>query len=183
MSPVQEALIGASAHPVRSLQNQLLGVFDLSGFIRAIHGMDDARIADAVDTLYGAIGQAVTSTGGRVVKYLGDGGLAVWPPEQADAAVAAALAMRAPVAAALLGLGVRTELVVRFHAGQVMAGEFGPDREFDVVGPEVFVAFRLPARTISLSAEAFRLLGSNARAGLKKHTEPVVYIPSGDPRP
>jgi hypothetical protein len=45
------------------------------------------------------------------------------------------------------------------------------------------LAATLPARTVSLSAEAFRCLGNGERKPFKKHTSPVVYIPVDDPRP
>jgi class 3 adenylate cyclase len=169
--------------PVRTLQPLVIGAFDLSGFLRATRGFDDHRLADVVDHVYLAIGAAVASSGGRVVKFLGDGALAVWPPDRADAAVEATLRLRDELAASLLALGVRSDLVARIHHGEVMAGEFGPDRGYDVIGTDVFTVFRLPARTLAVSAEAFRRLGPDTRARLHKHTEPVVYIPAGDPRP
>jgi hypothetical protein len=52
-----------------------------------------------------------------------------------------------------------------------------------VIGNEVNVAATLPARTVSLSTEAFRRLENGKRGGFKKHTPPVVYIPVDDPRP
>jgi hypothetical protein len=47
----------------------------------------------------------------------------------------------------------------------------------------VVTAFRLQAKTVSLSAEAFRALSPELRRSFKKHTPPVVYIPASDPRP
>jgi hypothetical protein len=52
-----------------------------------------------------------------------------------------------------------------------------------VIGSEVNLAATLPARTVSLSAEAFRRLESGERKAYRKHTAPVVYIPVDDPRP
>ncbi|HEX5630679.1 MAG TPA: adenylate/guanylate cyclase domain-containing protein [Acidimicrobiia bacterium] len=160
-----------------------MGAFDLSGFLRATQGFDDQRLADVVDQVYQLIAAAVEASGGRVVKYLGDGGLAVWPTEQADAAIEAVLRLRSMVGPELERLGVRSELVCRVHAADVVAGEFGPNRSFDVIGSGVFTLFRLPARTVAVSAEAFRKLSPEMRSRLKKHTEPVVYIPVADPRP
>jgi class 3 adenylate cyclase len=169
--------------PVRSLQTLLIGTFDLKGFTRAIRGLDSARVADIVDALYLTLGEGVTRSGGRIVKYLGDGALAVWPPEAADSALEAMLELRNSVAAAIGKHGMKSELVVRLHCGDAVAGEFGPDRQYDVFGGEVLVAFNLPVSTASVSAEAFRRLSPAMRARLQKHTEPVVYIPIGDPRP
>ena len=169
--------------PARSVQTLLFGTFDLRGFTRAIRGLDHGRVADIVDAMYLKVGEGVARSGGRIVKYLGDGALAVWPPDAADAALKAMLELRSSVAAAIGEYGIRSELVVRLHCGDAVAGEFGPDRQYDVFGGEVLVAFNLPVSTASVSAEAFRRLSPEMRARLQKHTEPVVYIPIGDPRP
>lgn len=169
--------------PSRSRQRLLIATFDVAGFVRAVRSLDDEAISGAVDSLYLAVGAAVAGAGGRVVKYLGDGALAVWPPEHADRAVAAALALRGDVRRRLASFGVAGELEVTFHCGEVVAGEFEPDRRFDVIGREVFVAFLLPVRTMSLSAEAYRLLTPEMQARFTMHSEPVVYVPSDDPGP
>ena len=59
----------------------------------------------------------------------------------------------------------------------------GDDMRFDLIGNEVNIAATLPARTIALSPEAFRLLTPDDRQAWKKHTPQVVYIPADDPRP
>lgn len=59
-------------------------------------------------------------------------------------------------------------------AARVVVGPFGAEARFDVIGNEVNVAATLPARTVSLSAEAFRRLKSGKRRAFKKHRAPVV---------
>ncbi|HSM01076.1 MAG TPA: adenylate/guanylate cyclase domain-containing protein [Acidimicrobiia bacterium] len=172
-----------SARPVRAAEPLVLGAFDVRGFVVAVRGLDDTRIADAVDALYLAIDEMVNASGGRVVKFIGDGALAVWPPDRADDALGAMIELRERALSALDPFGIRGDLICRMHHGEVVAGEFGPKRTYDVIGKDVFLAFTLPARTLSVSAEAFRKLGDEARSLLKKHTEPIVYIPVGDPRP
>ena len=172
-----------SARPVRATEALVLGAFDIKGFVAAVRGLDDTRIADAVDALYLVIDGLVGASGGRVVKFIGDGALAVWPPDRADDALRAMIELRARAVAVLEPYGIPGDLICRMLHGEVVAGEFGPGRTYDVIGTDVFVAFTLPARTLSVSAEAFRKLGPESRTLLKKHTEPVVYIPAGDPRP
>ena len=76
-----------------------------------------------------------------------------------------------------------SRVVVKAHFGRAVAGPFGQGDRFDVIGSEVSLAATLPARTVSLSAEAFRCLESGERTAYRKHTAPVVYIPVDDPRP
>ena len=172
-----------SARPVRAIEALVLGAFDIKGFLVAVRGLDDTRIADALDAFYLVTDEIVRGSGGRIVKYIGDGALAVWPPDRADDALQAMIDLRVRSLEAMEPFGIRGELVCRMHHGEVIAGEFGPGRTYDVIGNDVFVAFTLPARTLTVSSEAFRRLGPDSRAVLKKHTEPVVYIPVGDPRP
>ena len=73
--------------------------------------------------------------------------------------------------------GLDSRVVVKAHFGRAVAGPFGRDGRFDVIGAEVNVAAVLPARTVSVSAEAFRCLENGERRAYKKHTAPVVYIP------
>ncbi len=72
---------------------------------------------------------------------------------------------------------------MKAHFGDAIAGPFGADGHYDVIGNEVNIAATLPARTVSLSADAFRRLDEEARRAFKKHTAPAVYIPVDDPRP
>jgi len=163
----------------------LIGFFDMAGFTRVAQALDDQVLAEVVDIVYTAIGEAVATSGGRVLKYIGDGALATWPPEQADAAVASAIGLRRYIGERLQSYGVHSEPVIRFHFGPVVAGKFGPvgAEVDDITGKHVFIAARLPARTLSVSADAFRRLSPELRKQLKKHSEPVVYIPVDDPRP
>jgi class 3 adenylate cyclase len=124
-------------------------------------------------------------SGGRVIKYMGDGAMLCWPPQRADDALASLVALRAEVKAWAAAEGWETALIVRLHCGTVIAGDFGPagHAQFDLLGNAVAVAARLQAQTISVSADAFRRLSPESRQLLKKHTPPVVYIPLNDPRP
>lgn len=74
-------------------------------------------------------------------------------------------------------------MILKAHFGRAVIGPFGTAARFDVIGNEANVAATLPARPVSLSAEAFRCLESGKRKALRKHTAPVVYIPVDAPRP
>jgi len=167
----------------RAVRRMLISFIDIAGFARGAERTTDERLVGLLDRYYERIGAAAAAAGGTLVKLIGDGALLVFPPERADDAVAALLALRAEVPA--LFEGWHAELVVKLHAGDVVCGLFGPrdDRRFDVIGGEVNIAARLPTRSFAISAEAFRCLSKDARTRFKKHTPPVTYIPSDDQRP
>ncbi len=118
----------ASARTERAL---LIVFADLTRFMVNSRSTPAGTLAELLDGYYRHVEGLVSTADGRVVKFMGDAFLAVWPEERAGAGVAATL----------------------------------------------------PARTVSLSAEAFRCLENGERKAYKNHTAPVVYIPVDDPRP
>ncbi len=165
-------------------EKALLIVFaDLTRFMVNSRGTPDAALAELLDGYYRHAEGAVETAGGRMVKFMGDAFLAVWPEERAGAGVAALPGLKRDIDAWWTAKGWDTHVVVKAHFGRVVAGPFGAEGRFDVIGNEVNVAATLPARTVSLSAEAFRRLENGERKPFKKHTAPVVYIPVDDPRP
>lgn len=163
----------------------LIAFLDITPFTRASSRRTDDEIAELMDEYYASITDAVRPSGGRVVKFLGDGALAVWPEGYADDGVATLLALRDRVNGLLRARGWDASFLAKAHYGTAVAGEFGkaPDQRFDIIGGAVMTAARLEARTISISPAAFRQLKPETRKRLRKHTPPVVYIPADDPRP
>ena len=167
-------------------QDELLIVFlDLARYSAFARAMPDREVAGLMDEFYGLVGAATEASGGRTVKFTGDGALLTWPVEDADRAIPALLELRTRVKAWAATRGWATELVVKAHAGSAVCGTFGPPAcaQYDVIGSAVAIAASLETRTMALSADAFRKLGPETRKMFKKHTPPVVYIPAEDRRP
>jgi len=165
-------------------ETPLLIVFaDLTRFMVNSRGTPDAALAELLDGYYRHAEGAVAAAGGRVVKFMGDAFLAIWSEDGAGAGVAALPAIKRGIDAWWAAKGWDSRVVVKAHFGPAIAGAFGADGRFDVIGNEVNIAATLPARTVSVSAEAFRRLESDARRAFQRHTPPVVYIPVDDPRP
>jgi class 3 adenylate cyclase len=156
---------------------------DLTRFMVNSRSTPDATLADLLDGYYRYAELLVSAGRGRLVKFMGDAFLAVWPEAHAGEAVEALPGLKGDIDAWWAAKGWDSHVVVKAHFGRAVVGPFGADGRFDVIGNEVNVAATLPARTVSLSAEAFRCLENGRRGGFKKHTAPAVYIPVGDPRP
>lgn len=169
--------------PVRAEQDLLIVFADITRFQHNARGTPDVALAELMDAYYRFAEGEVSRSGGKLVKFIGDAMLAVWPEEAASAGVASLPVVKKNIDAWWAGKGWDSRLVVKAHFGRCVAGPFGTEGRFDVIGNEVNTAATLPARTISLSTEAFRRLDEAGRKAWKKHTEPVVYIPSEDPRP
>lgn len=168
---------------VRAEQPLLIVFADLTRFMVNARGTPDAALAELLDGFYREAARLVDRSGGRVVKFMGDAFLAVWPEERASAGTAALPALKRDIDAWWSEKGWDSRIVVKAHFGTVVAGAFGAEGAYDVIGNQVNIAATLGARTIALSPEAFRCLGEAERKAWKKHTPQVVYIPSEDRRP
>src|SRR5216684_350128 len=129
---------------------------DLRGFTRASDRLPRDAIIALLNDYFDTMGAIVTDSGGEILKFMGDGMLAIFPvPSGDDPAETATRAARAAASAsdAILVLNrIRSaagEPTVRFglalHIGEVMFGNIGASQrlDFTVIGPAVNHAARL----------------------------------------
>ena len=156
----------------------LIAFTDLDRFTSTVDRLDNADTARVMHAYYEMAGSTLRACGGRVVKFIGDATLAVFPAERVDDGVLGLLELKESTDRFMAERGWDCRLTVKVHFGPVIAGEYGsgPDRRYDVIGKSVNVAARLESSGFALSAEAFRKLGPEVRARFKKHTPPISYI-------
>jgi adenylate cyclase len=132
---------------------------DLRGFTSISETLSRTDTIKLLNRWFDSIGGAVTENGGEILKFMGDGMLAVFPveetPEQTCAlalkAAQEALANHDELNADLANDG--HELKLRFglalHLGEVEFGNIGADErlDFTVIGPAVNQAARLESLT------------------------------------
>jgi adenylate cyclase len=159
---------------------------DMRGFTRLADRLPPQILVDLLNRYFDCQVPPILEHGGEVLKFMGDGLLAIFPIGEAAApvcaqALAAALAARANVAAMQ---GADEETGVRFglalHVGDVLYGNIGSGNRLDFtsIGPAVNLAARLEnlagqlGRTIVASQEfashcgnAFAPIGRFAVAG------------------
>jgi class 3 adenylate cyclase len=167
----------------RAEQSLLIVFADITRFTVNARATPNPALAELMHAYYERASDLVGAAGGRIVKFMGDAFLAVWAEADARAGAASLQGIKRDVDAHWASLGWDSRLVMKAHYGRVVAGPFGADGRFDVIGSEVNIAATLPARTIALSPEAFRCLSEDKRKTWKKHTPQVVYIPAEDRRP
>ncbi|HBS51045.1 MAG TPA: adenylate/guanylate cyclase domain-containing protein [Rhodobacteraceae bacterium] len=130
-------------------------MFDLSGFTRLSETLDGNAVVDMLNAYYAPVVEVIEGHGGEVLKFLGDGLLAVFVRDDEAEAGAAALdtveAIRAVMAdtdAHRAGEGLTvTGCTMALYAGEVAYGNIGGRNrlDFTVIGPAVNTAARLSA--------------------------------------
>jgi adenylate cyclase len=131
---------------------------DLRGFTERSDRLPSHRMIAILDALFDAQARAIAEHGGEILKFIGDGVLAVFPvepgAEPATVAQAALVAARAALDAVaslnetpLLAEEPPLEIVVALHVGTVNYGNIGAaDRlDFTVIGPAVNLVNRIEA--------------------------------------
>lgn len=161
----------------------LIAFTGLNRYAAQVGGRDDLEVARVMAAYYELATVTIASSGGRVVKFIGDATLAVFPAEHVDRGVLGLLEFKHTADRFMADWGWDCHLVVKVHYGTVAQGHFGAgaDRRYDVLGKAVNIAARLESSGgVTLSAEAFRQLGPDVRQRFKKHTPPITYIRQED---
>jgi adenylate cyclase len=196
--PADAVLAGAIKRGDRRHIDAAILFSDLRGFTAMSERLGEADLFAALDRYFEAVVEAVRGGGGDVLKFLGDGVLAIFPVEAAGSrAAACGAALRAIdharerlVGAAAVD-GTPLVFTATLHVGQVVYGNIGsPDRlDFTVLGRAVNLVSRLEglakelARPLLCSA-AFAAaldapLASLGRFALRGVTEPEeVFAPA-----
>lgn len=123
-----------AAHP--RLGRRVLVLVDLAGYAKAFTHHDDATMASFTQAYYGVCAQVLEGAGGRIVKFVGDACLAVFPVDHAQGAVEAVRSLDGQVSALAAEQGIPVGMGANLHLGEVMEGLFGPEghARYDVIG-------------------------------------------------
>jgi class 3 adenylate cyclase len=160
-------------------KTETLGVafFDLSRMAEWASTEQDAVVASFFQEFYALAAEHIEGAGGRIVKFMGDAGLTVFPEDRAEDVIFALAEFARASREAAQGYGLDTYLNVNVHVGPVLTGSFGPPgaERYDVIGKTVNIAARLGRRGITLSAQAFRCLSAEGRKRFDKLMQPITY--------
>jgi adenylate cyclase len=184
--PGARILRGEFRRGVGETINAAILMADLRGFTRISDERPTTEVIAALNLYFDALVSAVHGHGGQVLKFMGDGLLAIFPLGDAAfahytarQAVDAALEARAAVAGINAGRGEHGLPELRFnvglHVGEVVFGNIGAaDRlDFTAIGPAVNVTARLEALAARLGAF---LVMSEPFAALAAESRPVASL-------
>jgi class 3 adenylate cyclase len=160
----------------------LIAFTDLTLFTRYCLAHPDEEVFNTIREYFLLHGQIVEEAGGVVIKHMGDAALIAFPQEKAEAGILALKKLRDESDLWLREHGMRSRLQVKVHFGEAIVGEVGTPgwKRKDIYGESVNLAATLPGSGFSMSPQAFRTLGPDARTLFKKHTPPITYIARED---
>ena len=154
-------------------------VVDLAGFAREFRSNSDSEMAAFTHEYYRIAGDVIEEQGGKIIKFIGDAVLSIFPPDAASETVSAAIMMQRSVTKLAQDLGFEVGLGANIHFGEAVATEFGTgsNRRFDVIGRTINQTFLLGRGSgIRLSERLYRKLPSGERSPWDKRKLPAVYI-------
>ena len=156
-------------------QRLVMVMVDLAGFSKAIAPLSSMQLAELVDAFYRLMADAIESHGGRVIKFIGDGCLAVFDESDAVAAVSCVGDVVEPIRALGRAHGVALDLGANVHLSVVVEGDLG-GRSTDIIGAGVIHVFRMGAGPgIRISEPVYRKLPNDQRGRWAKHQPPATY--------
>ncbi len=166
-----------SGGPARFTERKLVMlVVDLAGTTRLVARFDSTELAELINSFYAMCGAAVKDHGGRIVKFIGDGCLAVFPEGEGVAAIDAALDINRRLGTIRKDWKIDAEIGANVHQSVVAEGDFEPDGQYDVTGTGVFYTFRMGGGPgMRISEPVYRQLPNDRRGPWEKHRPPATY--------
>jgi len=136
--------------------NAVLWSSDVRSFTAFSDRVPGQQVIAKLDQIFDGQARAIAKHGGEILKFIGDGLLAIFPvdaPDQAALAAAEALAAADEALASVQALGPHSpgeapfKMVIALHYGSAIYGNIGAaDRlDFTVIGPDVNLVSRIEA--------------------------------------
>ena len=127
--------------------------FDLKGFTRLSEAMPGTAVIDMLNDYFAVVVEVVEGHGGNVLKFMGDGLLAIFDMDQVANAQRVAIEAALELRDAFISLNERREadgltttgFTLALHAGDVLYGNIGGKTrlDFTVIGPAVNTTSRI----------------------------------------
>lgn len=134
-----ELLSVALRNTERKPAKLVIAFTDLSHFKHVTSRVSDAELADTMDDYYRLVTTVAEQGKGRVVKFIGDAALLVFPGDKPDDALRTIITLRTESDRFMVDRDWECRFSAKVHLGHVIAGDFGPkgSRRYDIMGRDV----------------------------------------------
>ncbi|HOD38916.1 MAG TPA: adenylate/guanylate cyclase domain-containing protein [Candidatus Wallbacteria bacterium] len=156
----------------------LVSFFDLTNFVKITNSHSGLELFGLLSDFYEMTDRIIRENGGRIIKFIGDAGLIVFEPQNADRGVKALMRLQKDSETFFESRKVHTRLIVKAHFGSAACGKIcsGGGRRLDVFGETVNTAATLASKGFAISPQAFRKLSAETRKLFHKLTPPITYV-------
>lgn len=150
----EQILEGATTRGSGTTLSAAIMICDLRNFTLLSGSQHRDHVIDILNDYFDLIADPIEKFGGEILKFMGDGLLAVFPLNRPDACqrLIAALAAAYEASARRTSTKFPVQFGTGVHVGEVMYGNIGSRRrlDFTVIGPAVNLASRLETLTKQL---------------------------------
>lgn len=158
----------------------LVCMTDITGFARISQ-------SESMETLYKFLrdfaditSKKIEGTKGKIIKYIGDASLIMFPEDSVDEGVRILLELQNELEDSFKENGYNNKITFSLHFGEVIAGKFPPIDTIDILGDTINIAFMLDRGhyrgRFVITPQVFRKLKPETRKRFHKFTPPVVYL-------
>lgn len=160
-------------------REMLVSFFDLTGFMKLAQQKSEEEVFQIISEFCEKSGKIIEENGGKVIKFIGDAGIAVFDDNNVDTGVKTLKNMKLNIDGWFQEMNLPCRLMIKLHFGSVMYGMIGTpsDKRIDIIGETVNQAATLKSYGFSMTAQVFRKLNEETRKLFKKHTPSIRYIP------
>jgi class 3 adenylate cyclase len=158
----------------------LISVCDITGFARISREKGIEVIFTLMEDFTSLISRKMMNSSGKIIKYIGDSALIMFPENAVDEGVNLLLLLKEEIEAFFIKKGMNNRITFSLHFGEVIAGRFEPFHEIDILGDAVNIAFMIDRGAYRgrfvISPQVFRKLRPDTRKKFHKFTPPIVYL-------
>jgi class 3 adenylate cyclase len=152
---------------------------DIAGFARTAETLSLRQISALLKRVSSIISKHVGAAAGRVVKYIGDASLLVFPEQDVQGSVLELLSMKREIEEYFGSSYPNLAITFSAHFGQIIHVSLEPFTELDILGDTVNRAWLLGNRAerggLVISREVYERLGEPARSRFRLSDSPDTY--------
>jgi class 3 adenylate cyclase len=159
----------------------LVACSDLTGYAKYAAKKTEEEIFQLLSDYYEQVGEIIAPAEGKVIKFMGDAALMLFPEESSNLGVHALLQLQSQGDAFLSAREVPCRHHVRVHFGSMSRGPLGTheDKRVDILGSTVNAMFLLKSTGFAMTPEVFRQLEPETKELFRKQSD--IYIPIENP--
>jgi adenylate cyclase len=151
--------------------NLLISFFSLNSYSKLCQTKDSKEIFSILSDFFELTGAIIESNNGKIIKWTGDGALAVFQEDNIRNGIAALLECREKANERFAQRGLPLEMVIKANFGRVTCGRLGTksSEQLDVIGAAVNTAARLSSSGLTITSAVFEKLDGKAKELFKEY--------------